>query len=231
MVRMSWAAIRLGRHGEASRRWNSAREYLGSCGGRAWVMRVATHGDRLTVRCPVSLVLPRNLGLEAPPGFEPGVEVLQGHPRSFLRDGSFELSRPKSHSLNRLRRSLVRAHRGCRWLKLGAVGSRRAQFGHSSTSAMIEFDHSAVIPYCALGEHSGTHHNSPPRTACSRSARIATTSSACARVQPNSPLIARKPALAQCSGITISRSPNPLRSYHRNYATLRNREDFEKPRC
>jgi hypothetical protein len=64
---------------------------------------------------------------------------------------SFELSRPKSHLLNRLRRSLAPAHRGCRWLKLGAVGPWRAQFGHSSTSALIKFDHSAVTPYCALG--------------------------------------------------------------------------------
>jgi hypothetical protein len=24
--------------------------------------------------------------MEAPPGFEPGMEVLQGHPRSFSRD-------------------------------------------------------------------------------------------------------------------------------------------------
>jgi hypothetical protein len=69
---------------------------------------------------------------------------------------SFELSRPKSHLLNRLRRSLAPAHRGCRWLKLGAVGPWRAQFGHSSTSALIKFDHSAVTPYCALGRRNAS---------------------------------------------------------------------------
>jgi hypothetical protein len=40
--------------------------------------------------------------MEAPPGFEPGMEVLQGHPRLFLRHGCHPRSRRKSRLLNRL---------------------------------------------------------------------------------------------------------------------------------
>jgi hypothetical protein len=47
-------------------------------------------------------------------------------------------------------RSRVRAHRGRRWLKLGAVGSRWAQFGHSSSRQLspttLVFNHSAPRP-------------------------------------------------------------------------------------
>ena len=41
---------------------------------------------------------------------------------------------------------------GRRWLMAGTVW---AQCGHSSTIALIELDHSAVVPYGALGEHAG----------------------------------------------------------------------------
>jgi len=70
--------------------------------------------------------------LEAPPGFEPGMEVLQGHPRSLPHDRSPGRSRWNSHLLNRMHRSPLPAHHVQRWLKLGSVCSWRAQFGHSS---------------------------------------------------------------------------------------------------
>jgi hypothetical protein len=47
--------------------------------------------------------------LEAPPGFEPGMEVLQGHPRSFSRDRGFGLFRQKSETPNGLRGWLLPA--------------------------------------------------------------------------------------------------------------------------
>ena len=72
--------------------------------------------------------------LEAPPGFEPGMEVLQGHPQSFLADPHLASSPPKSQLLNRMGRSSVRTHRGWRWLGVAAVGSSRAQFRHSSAA-------------------------------------------------------------------------------------------------
>jgi hypothetical protein len=41
--------------------------------------------------------------LEAPPGFEPGMEVLQGHPRSFFVNRFPGRSRQNSHHVSRLR--------------------------------------------------------------------------------------------------------------------------------
>ena len=40
--------------------------------------------------------------------------------------------------------------------RTAGVGPRRAQFGHSSTSALIKFDHSAGTPYCALGRRNAS---------------------------------------------------------------------------
>jgi hypothetical protein len=38
--------------------------------------------------------------------------------------------------LNRIRETPIHAHRVWRWLKLAALGSPRAHFGHSSTAAV-----------------------------------------------------------------------------------------------
>jgi hypothetical protein len=73
------------------------------------------------------------LGLEAPPGFEPGMEVLQGHPRLFRPDPHFASPPRKSHLLNQMRRLPHKRHRVWRWLKLAGLRSSRAQFGHSSS--------------------------------------------------------------------------------------------------
>jgi hypothetical protein len=56
--------------------------------------------------------LAKSLGiLEAPPGFEPGMEVLQGHPRSFSRGRGDEGSRVKLRGLSAMRESSQCAHR------------------------------------------------------------------------------------------------------------------------
>ena len=96
------------------------------------------------------------MNFEAPPGFEPGMEVLQGHPRLFSRDRHDGESGLKSYRLIVIRESALGAHRVWGWSKLVGIGSPRAQFGHSSNSVLIEFDHRAVIPLCAPGEHSGS---------------------------------------------------------------------------
>ena len=66
--------------------------------------------------------------VEAPPGFEPGVEVLQSHPRCLLAlSVRVEFSR-KSLSVKTI--ALVQAIGGKCFLlaEIGAVGSPRAQF-------------------------------------------------------------------------------------------------------
>src|SRR5688500_12148663 len=72
------------------------------------------------------------------------MEVLQGHPQSFFVDRRLPRSREKSHHVNQLRRSVVRRDRVSRWLKLGAAGSSRAQFGHSSAMAWNEAEEPRV---------------------------------------------------------------------------------------
>jgi hypothetical protein len=65
--------------------------------------------------------------LEAPPGFEPGMEVLQSHPRSFSYDPRDRESGLKWHAVIAVRESAHGAHRVWRWLKLARIGSPRAQ--------------------------------------------------------------------------------------------------------
>jgi hypothetical protein len=63
------------------------------------------------------------------------MEVLQGHPRSgpFSSIGDSR-DRARNQIVNQLRRSTIHRDRVSRWLKLGAAGSPRAQFGHSSVA-------------------------------------------------------------------------------------------------
>jgi hypothetical protein len=91
-----------------------------------------------------------NRNLEAPPGFEPGMEVLQGHPRSFSRDHPDRRSGLNLHGLSAIRQAILGAHRVWRWLKLGSVGSSRAQFGHSSAPNTETEDR---IPLPGVGCH------------------------------------------------------------------------------
>ena len=72
-----------------------------------------------------------NLGLEARAGFEPGIEVLQGHPRFVLFRSKRCVIRG-NHTGQPDTRTPVHAQRGWRWLKLEAAGSSRARSGHSS---------------------------------------------------------------------------------------------------
>ena len=70
--------------------------------------------------------------MEAPPGFEPGMEVLQGHLRLFSRERSLAAPlRNPTCSIDCADFSL-RPHRVRRWLNLDSVGSPRTQSGHSS---------------------------------------------------------------------------------------------------
>jgi hypothetical protein len=96
--------------------------------------------------------------LEGPPGFEPGMEVLQGHPRSFLaiRIGvmSTEITNAQSNTCVDSRASCV---------ALGEIG----QDGFAAGTVRAEFNGiriklEAVIPYRAPG---------PARLACASSAR------------------------------------------------------------
>ena len=73
--------------------------------------------------------------MEAPPGFEPGMEVLQDHPRSFSRDRYDGESGLKSYRLIVIRESALGAHRVWRWSKLARIGSPPEPFGWLAAEA------------------------------------------------------------------------------------------------
>ncbi len=74
--------------------------------------------------------------LEAPPGFEPGMEVLQGHPRWFrVTAASAEHTGNHACSIG-CHQSPVPRYRVWRWPQLVLVGSPRAQFGHMPTECL-----------------------------------------------------------------------------------------------
>jgi hypothetical protein len=60
------------------------------------------------------------LGLEAPPGFEPGMEVLQGHPRCFIAIGTLPDPAETAAALSDTR--TVNTRSAC--VALGEIGSR-----------------------------------------------------------------------------------------------------------
>jgi hypothetical protein len=86
-------------------------------------------GSAAIHKCLYSL----GLGVEAPPGFEPGWRFCRAIPGALFEfDASYHRARNRICSIGCARFS-AHAHRVWRWLKLAVLGSSRAQFGHSST--------------------------------------------------------------------------------------------------
>jgi hypothetical protein len=71
--------------------------------------------------------------VEAPPGIEPGMEVLQGHPRSFRLDPHFASLPRKSHLVNQMRRFPEKRLSSVALAEIGGLevvaGTVRAQLG------------------------------------------------------------------------------------------------------